>query len=96
MGKLRQNSKGKYEIVIGNHVMEGSQVTLKKPLIVFEPTHSSEPYQGIEELRSNICQARGVIREKLIFKTRPQIVVGALGEEYAHDTESSHSEMRRS
>ena len=76
--------------------MEGSQITLKKPLIIFEPSHKTESYQGVEELRSNICEARGIIREKLIFKTRPNIVVGALGDDFESDTEFSSREMRRS
>lgn len=78
LGKLRQDHRGMYELAIGNHVLEGTLETLTKPLLVMEPTGDVEPFMEVETLRSNVCQVRGVVREKLIFKTRPKIVVGAM------------------
>ena len=80
MGKLRTNPKGNYELIIGNHVLEGQAIQLKNPLIVMEPSEHTKSYQGVEELRSSVCRVRGIVREKVLFKTRPNIVVGALGE----------------
>lgn len=86
MGKLRKNAAGNYELVIGNHVLEGVLSKLKTPLVVLEPTERTEAFNGVEELRSSICNVRGIVREKLLFKTRPKIVVGALGEDDAVTT----------
>lgn len=52
---------------------------LKNPLVIIEPVDSVEPFMGLEQLKSNVCVVRGIVREKLIFKTRPNIVIGALG-----------------
>ena len=52
---------------------------LTNPLVIIEPVDSVEPFMGLEQLKSNVCVVRGIVREKLIFKTRPNIVIGALG-----------------
>ena len=78
LGKLRLDHRGMYELAIGNHVLEGTLETLSKPLLIMEPTSEVEPFMGVQNLRSNVCEVRGVVREKLIFKTRPKIVVGAM------------------
>lgn len=50
---------------------------LKNPLVIIEPVDSVESFMGLEQLKSNVCEVRGIVREKLIFKTRPNIVIGA-------------------
>lgn len=80
LGKLRRNGQGKYELYIGNHVLEGHLETLKKPLVIINPTEKVEPFMGVDELRSSVCVGHGIVREKLIFKTRPNIAVTLLAD----------------
>jgi len=89
LGRLRRNERGKYELIIGNHVLEGSNETLKKPLVVFEPLDETVPFKGDPGLRSHVCSAIGIVRERLLFKTRPNIVVGALGDDFEYDSEDT-------
>ena len=76
-------------MIIGNHVLEGSSETLKKPLVVFEPVEETVQFQDDPELRSHLISAIGVVRERLLFKTRPNIVVGALGDDFECDSDDS-------
>ena len=39
------------------------------------PSEKVEPYMGLDELRSSVCQVHGVIKEKIVFKTIPNISV---------------------
>ena len=87
LGRLRKNDKGKYEMIIGNHVLEGSHETLKQPLVVIEPTEAIVRDPSTNH-RSNVCQTVGVIRDRIIFKTRPNIVLGALGDDFDSDPET--------
>jgi hypothetical protein len=79
LGKLKKNERGKYELYIGNHLLEGSKEVLNKPLVIVYPTERVEAYMGVDELRSSVCTVRGIVREKLLFKTRPNIAVATLG-----------------
>jgi hypothetical protein len=52
--------KGKSaELEVGQHILEGELVSLKLPFLVLE--------KGVEGL-----DARGVVRNKIIFKNRPK------------------------
>lgn len=62
--------------------MEGDECHLSKPLVVFYPTEEVEEFQQVKELRANVCRGQGVIRRKIVFKTRPNIVLGALGDDF--------------
>lgn len=84
---MRKNEDGKYELYIGNHVLEGTRETFKKPLVIIDPTEKVEPYMGVDDLRSSVCVVRGIVREKLIFKTRPNIAVTSLGDASEEDSE---------
>ena len=81
LGRLRKNDKGNYEMIIGNHVLEGSHEVLKKPLLVIEPTEDIKRDPSVDR-RSNVCRSVGVIRDRIIFKSRPNIVIGALGDDF--------------
>jgi hypothetical protein len=78
---LNKTEKGTYELIIGNHVLEGSSQTLKKPLVMLEPSEAVESFMQVDELRSFICNVKAIVRNKIVFKTRPRIVVGALGDD---------------
>lgn len=98
LGRLRTTEDGKYELVVGNHVLEGFSQDLKRPLVVFYPTEEVEAHTETEGHRSHVCRAQGIIRRKILFKSRPRIVLGALGEdsELDKDTTMVDREMRRS
>ena len=87
--------KGVYQLIIGNHVLVGEKQILKKPLIVIQPTEDVEPVMGVDDLRSSVCEVRGVVREKLLFKKRPNISVGALGDDSEDDKASGDRERTR-
>jgi hypothetical protein len=72
---LKEIGKGKYELFIGNHVLVGKSEKLNKPLIMAYPSEKVEGFMGRDELRSSICNVRGIVREKIVFKTRPNIFV---------------------
>ncbi len=80
LGKLRKSGGGKYELFIGNHVLEGKSETLKKPLLLVYPSERVESFMGQGDLRSAICNVHGVVREKIVFKSRPNIAVGEIEE----------------
>ena len=96
MGKLRRCANGKYEMIIGNHVLAGTPQTLKKPLVILDASEEVEAFHGVDELRSSVCHLRGVVREKLIFKSRPNIVVGASEDDAGLEVERENSERLRS
>ncbi len=96
LGKLRKTDTGKFGLYIGNHLLEGSAVQLKKPLMVIFPTEKVEGYKGRDELRSSVCQIHGVVRQKIVFKTRPNIAVGELESDREVDSDEIGREMRRS
>ena len=81
MGKLRKNSTGSFELIIGNHVLEGTSTPLKTPLVILQPVDSTLQFMGVDGLRSSVCEVQGIVREKILFKTRPNISVGALDEQ---------------
>lgn len=79
LGKLRRNGQGKYELYIGNHVLEGHLETLKKPLVIINPTEKVEPLWALMNY-VHLYVVHGIVREKLIFKTRPNIAVTLLAD----------------
>ena len=87
LGRLRKNDKGKYELIIGNHVLEGTHESLKQPLLVVEPSEAIER-DHVTNQRNNVCRTVGVIRDRIIFKSRPNIVIGALGDDFDSDAGS--------
>lgn len=76
LGLLTIKSDDKVEMIIGNHFLEGYFHTLKSPLlIVDENARSLEDSDGISEQTSFSAPAlhvQGVVRRKIIFKTRPK------------------------
>lgn len=81
--------------MIGNHVLEGSASTLSKPLVLFYPTDEVEEFEGVKELRANVCRGHGIIRRKIVFKTRPNIVLGSLGDDFDTPPDSPVDTERR-
>ncbi len=82
-------------MIIGNHVLEGAHETLKQPLMVLAPSETTESDPKTNH-RSSVCQAVGVIRDRIIFKSRPNIVIGALGDGFDSEelSDSTRDERR--
>lgn len=62
LGSLTLKAGEKVEMVIGNHFLEGSFQNLKSPLLVLD---SKDPVDAALSIQ-------GVVRRKIIFKTRPK------------------------
>jgi chromosome transmission fidelity protein 8 len=57
---------------IGDHVLKGKMVDLKKPLAAIQDSGETEPYGGTA-LQSAVHKVKGVIRKKIIFEGRPEV-----------------------
>ncbi|CAI0403577.1 unnamed protein product [Linum tenue] len=69
IGRLcRPSSDEKYTLTIGYHELSGTKVTLKKPLAVLKKVKRTD--DGKVEL-----DVVGVIRHKILFKTRPKALI---------------------
>lgn len=60
---LFQPAQETYTFTVGYHELTGSKVTLKKPLLVLKKLQLSE------------LQVVGIIRTKILFKTRPKPLI---------------------
>ncbi|KAK0163554.1 hypothetical protein PV327_007224 [Microctonus hyperodae] len=63
-------------LIIGSHVLNGKEVTLPKPLgvLVKEPGEPVPDNKKDEETNTKWI-VKGVVRKKLIFKSRPKPIV---------------------
>ncbi|KAK4280368.1 hypothetical protein QN277_011999 [Acacia crassicarpa] len=71
----RPSSQEVYTLTIGYHELTGSKVPLKKPILVLKKTKQS----GVDSDRENNCNVElhvvGVIRQRILFKTRPKALI---------------------
>ncbi|KAJ8771483.1 hypothetical protein K2173_026660 [Erythroxylum novogranatense] len=78
IGQLcRPSSQEVYTLTIGYHELTGSKVTLKKPLVVLKKVKLMDVDQenGNSNNSSNVeLQVVGIIRHKILFKTRPKAI----------------------
>eukprot|EP00897_Mesotaenium_endlicherianum_P005065 jgi/Mesen1/4587/ME000232S03850 len=86
IGSLKSTSNGKLCFTVGYHELEGQVVTLKKPLVILtkhvETADVSAPSVSHDKISTQALQlpgvsylARGVIRQKYIFKGRPRALI---------------------
>lgn len=83
----RGQHQDKYQLTIGYHVLEGKKIALKKPMLVLrkivkeepmevEPSFSSLGTQYPKPVKKHAeLNVIGVIRHKLLFKTRPKALI---------------------
>lgn len=57
-------------MVIGNHLLEGSFQSLKNPLLVLDNCQSKST-EAEPSIHTDL-QVNGIVRRKIIFKTRPK------------------------
>ncbi|KFK26831.1 hypothetical protein AALP_AA8G299500 [Arabis alpina] len=65
------SSQETYTFTVGYHELIGSKVTLKKPLLVLKKRKDD-----LSE-KSSELQVLGIIRTKILFKTRPKPLISA-------------------
>lgn len=70
LGSLTLKAGEKVEMIIGNHFLEGSFQNLKSPLLVLDSNDSTDDTAASTAAPSLSIQ--GVVRRKIIFKTRPK------------------------
>ncbi|KAL3687442.1 hypothetical protein R1sor_013751 [Riccia sorocarpa] len=81
IGTLCKRPSGKFSLIVGYHELEGLQVKLKKPLLVFKSGRQGLP--DAEKMEVDTCgngtrvelQVIGIIRQKLLFKNRPKALI---------------------
>lgn len=67
LGSLRINSNGSVEMVIDQNTIEGSIMTLKSPLLIFEKERNDGEGKEAKPL-----EVQGIVRKKVVFKSRPK------------------------
>lgn len=68
------NSK-EYSLVVGNNKLVGKLVRLDKPLVVLTHDNDARPDAIALAEHDEHWRAVGVVRSKIVFKTRPQPIV---------------------
>ncbi|KAG0627594.1 hypothetical protein M758_2G213400 [Ceratodon purpureus] len=83
IGSLCRPSTNKYKLIIGYHELEGTKVTLKKPLVILKKVKTSDDME-VDTAATDPTQPEstsvemhvvGIIREKLLFKSRPKALI---------------------
>lgn len=81
IGSLCRASTSTYKLVIGYHEVEGTRVTLKKPLVILKKV------KGVDDMEVDAgdpalstpapveMHVVGIIRHKLLFKSRPKALI---------------------
>lgn len=70
LGSLTLKAGEKVEMVIGNHFLEGNFQNLKSPLLVLDNMDTIG--DSADDSRGPSLSIQGVVRRKIIFKTRPK------------------------
>lgn len=72
----KQGNDNSAILIIGSHVLNGKEVTLSKPLgVLVKETGEPVPDDKKDEETNTRWIAKGVVRKKLIFKSRPKPIV---------------------
>lgn len=84
IGSLCRTSTSSYKLVIGYHEVEGTRVTLKKPLVILKKVKGVDDMEvdagatGDPALSTSApveMHVVGIIRHKLLFKSRPKALI---------------------
>ncbi|KAG6555939.1 hypothetical protein Mapa_001876 [Marchantia paleacea] len=85
IGTLCKRAGGKFTFTVGYHELEGSQVALKKPLLILKSRTQEVQDDNSMEIDSTgnaskqepkaELQVIGIIRHKLLFKNRPKALI---------------------
>ncbi|GMH09000.1 hypothetical protein Nepgr_010840 [Nepenthes gracilis] len=77
IGRLcRPSDQEIYNFTVGYHELTGSKVALKKPLLVLKKVKHSESDKSANPKSPGVeLDVIGVIRHKVLFKTRPKALI---------------------
>ncbi|KNA23908.1 hypothetical protein SOVF_019520 [Spinacia oleracea] len=77
IGQLcRPSSQETYTFTVAYHELTGTKVKLKKPLLVLKKVkHSDESVNSSESSATVELDVIGIIRQKILFKTRPKALI---------------------
>lgn len=81
IGSLCRTSTSTYKLVIGYHEIEGTKVTLKKPLVILKKVKEGSDDMEVDAAATPPASAPvemhvvGIIRHKLLFKSRPKALI---------------------
>ena len=65
LGKLTMDGDGRATLAIGNHLLQGRLITLKKPLLLLKKQQEEGDTRYV---------SRSIIKKKILFKNRPSIL----------------------
>lgn len=71
LGNIEVKDGSKVEMTIGQHFLEGTIVSLKKPFLITEKLKCADSEQTDSSCKSTI-EVKGVARKKILFTTRPK------------------------
>ncbi|KZV46913.1 hypothetical protein F511_06155 [Dorcoceras hygrometricum] len=73
----RPSSQETYTFTVGYHELTGTKVTLKKPILVLKKIkHGNDECEGHRPEKSSVeLDVIGIIRHKILFKTRPKALI---------------------
>lgn len=76
IGRLcRPTCQETYTFTIGYHELTGSKVALKKPLLLLKKVKHADQNANSESSPTVELDVVGVIRHKILFKTRPKALI---------------------
>ncbi|XP_057489677.1 uncharacterized protein LOC130775571 isoform X2 [Actinidia eriantha] len=76
IGQLCHPTSQTYTFTVGYHELTGSKVPLKKPLLVLKKIRHADEKVELEVV--------GIIRQRILFKTRPKALISRSGDSEAH------------
>ncbi|KAH7277521.1 hypothetical protein KP509_39G055300 [Ceratopteris richardii] len=89
IGSLCRSQQEKYYFTIGYHELEGKKVSLKKPMLVLQKVLREDPIDvesspvvlstqyPTQVQKTSELKAIGIIRHKILFKTRPKALISS-------------------
>ncbi|RWR72157.1 Chromosome transmission fidelity protein 8 [Cinnamomum micranthum f. kanehirae] len=79
IGRLcHSSSQGSYTFTVGYHELSGTKTVLKKPLLVLKKKKKRESDEAEESSSESLrreLEVIGVIRHRILFKTRPKALI---------------------
>ncbi|XP_042001874.1 chromosome transmission fidelity protein 8 homolog [Salvia splendens] len=84
---LRPSTEEIYTLVVGYHELTGSKQRLKKPILVLKKIEGGENSDS-KRVELDVI---GVIRHKILFKTRPKAIISSRPQPAAKGKNSAHA-----
>ncbi|XP_047940426.1 chromosome transmission fidelity protein 8 homolog [Salvia hispanica] len=85
----RPSSEESYTLVVGYHELTGSKQSLKKPILVLKKIEVGD--ESDSDSKRVELDVIGVIRHKILFKTRPKALISSRPQPAAKGKTSAHA-----